>query len=204
MNSETLAPQVQSWPAGQVSPAQLASLSCVDFSECDTGEIFQSASAAVGLLSPCQVNASYRFVDGESDRFPPCQGERPDIERHLNELDCGGCVHAERGRWEWSLPLDHRGTVMGCLILSAAGAPSDTEILLLRILAQQAGAALAYVAVRERDNGFEEQPATSRARAGRNRTRDLPRRWSCQQCPTPSTATLSPRQPAWAVDDDGR
>jgi sugar diacid utilization regulator len=150
MNSDSLSPRGQSWPAGQVSPAQLATLSRVDFSECDIGGIFQVATTAVGNLSPCEVEASYRSVDGGFDRFPPAQPEHPEIERHLREAGCGGQVE-QRGRWGWMLPLSHRRTVKGCLVLSAVSAPSDNQVLLLKILAQQAGAALAYVAVHERD-----------------------------------------------------
>jgi hypothetical protein len=46
---------------------------------------------------------------------------------------------------------------MGCLALSAVSAPPEYQILLLTILAQQAGAALAYIAIHESDIGFAEQ-----------------------------------------------
>jgi DNA-binding PucR family transcriptional regulator len=159
MNAETLSAQVQSRPAGQVSPAQLATLSRVDFSECDAGGIFELTTAAVGNLSPCQVEASYRSVDDGFVRFPPSQPERPDIERRLRESGCGGQVDVQGQPWGCALPLNHRNTVKGCLVLSAVSAPPDNQILLLKILAQQAGAALAYVAMHERDIGFAGQLA---------------------------------------------
>ena len=46
------------------------------------------------------------------------------------------------GRWGWAFPLSHRSIVNGCLVVSAASAPSDNQIKLLTILAQQTGAAL--------------------------------------------------------------
>jgi hypothetical protein len=157
MNGESLGPQGQSRPAEQFSPAQLATLSRVDFSECDTGEIFQSATATVGDISSCHVDASYRFVDGDFDRYPPSQPERPEVERHLRESGCDGQVEVQGGRWGWTLPLSHQGAVMGCLALSAVSAPPEYQILLLKILAQRAGAALAYIAMHESHIGFAEQ-----------------------------------------------
>jgi sugar diacid utilization regulator len=145
--------------AGQVSPGSLAVLSRVAISDCDIGEIFQDATAAVGNLAPCQVEASYRFVDGGFVRFPPSQSEHPEIERHLRESGCDGQVDVQGGRWGWALPLSHRSIVKGCLVLSAISAPPENQFLLLTILAQQAGAALAYVAMHERDIGYAGQLA---------------------------------------------
>ncbi|MBV9321314.1 MAG: helix-turn-helix domain-containing protein, partial [Mycobacterium sp.] len=159
MNDESLSPRGQSWPAGQVSPGSLAVLSRVDFSDCDAGEIFQVATTAVGNLAPCQVEASYRSVDGGFVRCPSSQPEHPEIERHLRESGCDGQVDVQGGRWGWALPLSHRSIVLGCLVLSAASAPPENQILLLTILAQQAGAALAYDAMHERDIGAAGQLA---------------------------------------------
>ena len=159
MNGESLSPRGNSWPAGQVSSGSLAALSRVAFSDCDTGEIFQVASAAVDDLGPCQVEASYRSVDDGFVRFPSSQPEDPEIERHLRESGCDGQVDVQGGRWAWALPLRHQSTVMGCLVLSAVSAPPESQILLLKILAQQAGAALAYVAMRERDISYAGQLA---------------------------------------------
>ena len=167
MNGKSLGPQGQPWPAGQVSQANLTSLSRVDFGDSDTGGIFQVATAAVGNLGPCQVEASYLSVDGGFVRFPPSQAEHPEIERHLRGAGCGGHVDVKRGRWGWALPLYHRGTVMGCLIVSAAGAPSENQILLLQILAQQAGAALASVAMNSDLQETNHELATSVSRLQR-------------------------------------
>jgi hypothetical protein len=137
----------------------LAVLSRVAFSDCDVGEIFQVVTAAVGDLAPCQVEASYRCMDGGFVRFPPSQPENPEIERRLRETGFDGQLDAQGGRWGWALPLSHRSTVQGCLLLSAVSAVSKNQTLLLTILAQQAGAALAYVAMHERDIGYAGQLA---------------------------------------------
>jgi hypothetical protein len=159
MNGESLSPRRHSWPAGPVSAGSLAALSRITFSDCDTGEIFQMATATINDLAPCQVEASYRSVDGEFVRFPPSEPEHPEIERHLRECGCDGQVDVQGGRWGWALPLRHQSTVMGCLVLSAVSAPPKSQLLLLKILAQQAGAALAYVAMRERDIDYAGQLA---------------------------------------------
>jgi sugar diacid utilization regulator len=131
----------------------LAVLSRVDFSDCDIGEIFQVATAAIGNLGPCQVEASYRSVDGGFVRFPPSQLEHPQIEQQLRESGCDGQVDIQGGRWGCALPLIHQSTVQGCLVISAVSAPPENQMLLLKILAQQAGAALAFIAMHERDIG---------------------------------------------------
>ncbi|GFG99075.1 helix-turn-helix domain-containing protein [Mycobacterium timonense] len=126
-------------------------LSRVAFSDCDVGEIFQVAAAAVGNLAPCQVKASYRFLDGRFVGFPASQPEHPKVERHLRESGCDGQLDVQGGRWGWGLPLRHQGSVLGCLVLSAVSAPPEDDMLLLKILAEQAGAALAFIAIHERD-----------------------------------------------------
>ena len=126
-------------------------LSRVAFSDCDAGEIFQVAAAAVGNLAPCQVKASYRLLDGGFVGFPASQPEHPEIERHLRESGCDGQLDVQGGRWVRALPLRHQGSVLGCLVLSSISAPPDNDMLLLKILAQQAGAALAFIAMHERD-----------------------------------------------------
>jgi hypothetical protein len=153
MNGESLSTRGLSWQAKQVSSGSLVALSRVAFSDRDAGEIFRVVAAAVVDLAPCQVEASYRSVDEGFVRFPPSQPEHPDIEQHLRESGSDGRVDVKGGRWEWAFPLSHGSTVKGCLVLSAVSAPSENQILLLTILAQHAGAALAHVEMHDRDIG---------------------------------------------------
>src|SRR6185437_7373888 len=85
-------------------------------------------------------------------RFPPSQPAHPDIQRH-RESGWDGHVDTRDGRWGWAFPLSHRSTVNGCLVVSAASAPSENQFQLLTMLAQQAGAALAHAAMHDRDTG---------------------------------------------------
>jgi PucR C-terminal helix-turn-helix domain/GGDEF-like domain len=151
MNDESHGPAQGIRQGEQASPGGLAALSHVTFSDSDAGEIFCVATATVGGLASCQVEASYRSVNGGFVRFPPSQPAHPDIQRH-RESGWDGQVDAKDGRWGWAFPLTHRSTVNGCLVLSAASAPSKNQIQLLTILAHQTGAALAHAATHDRDS----------------------------------------------------
>src|SRR6202047_648800 len=152
MSAESHSPAQGTRPDEQASSGGLAALSRVTFSDSDAGEIFRVATAAVGGLASCQVEASYRSVNGGFVRFPPSQPAHPDIERH-RASGWDGQVDAKDGRWGGAFPLSHRGTVNGCLGVSAASAPSKNQIQLLTILAKQTGAALAHAAMHESDSG---------------------------------------------------
>jgi hypothetical protein len=151
MNDESHSPAKGTRPAEQASSGGLVALSRVTFDDSDAGEIFREATAAVGGLASCQVEASYRSVNGGFVRFPPSQPAHPDIQRH-RESGWDGQVDARDGRWGWAFPLSHRSIVNGCLVVSAASAPSKNQIQLLTILAQQTGAALAHAARHDRDS----------------------------------------------------
>jgi len=138
--------------AEQALSAGLAALSRITFSESDASEIFRVATAAVGGLGPCQVEASYRSVNGEFVQFPASQPAHRDIERHRRS-NWDGQVNAEDGRWGWAFPLRHRRAINGCLVVSATSPPSKNATQLLSILAQQTGAALAHAATHDRDSG---------------------------------------------------
>ena len=152
MNDESHSPAQGTRPDEQASSGGLAALSRLTFDDSDVGEIFREATAAVDGLASCQVEASYRSVNGGFVRFPPSVPAHPDIQRH-RKSGWDGHVDTRDGRWGWAFPLSHRSIVNGCLVVSAASAPSDNQIQLLTILAQQTGAALAHAALHDRDVG---------------------------------------------------
>jgi sugar diacid utilization regulator len=152
MNDESHSPAKGTRPDEQASSGGLAALSRLTFDDFDVGEIFREATAAVDGLASCRVEAGYRSVDGGFVRFPPSVPAHPDIERH-RESGWDGLVDVKDGRWGWAFPLSHRRAINGCLVLSAASAPSKNQIQLLTILAQQTGAALAHAAMHDRDSG---------------------------------------------------
>ncbi|WP_458319318.1 PucR family transcriptional regulator [Mycolicibacterium brisbanense] len=151
MNDESHNDAEGSRPDEQASSAGLAALSRLTFHDSDVGEIFREAKAACDGLASCQVEASYWSMNGGFVRFPPSVPVHPDIQRH-RDSGWDGHVDTRDGRWGWAFPLTHRSIVHGCLVVSAASAPSDNQIQLLTILAQQAGAALAHAALHDRDS----------------------------------------------------
>ena len=152
MNDESHSPAQGTRQAEQALSAGSGRTVACHFHDSDAGEIFREATAAVGGLGPCQVEASYRSVNGGFVRFPPSQPAHRDIERHRRS-GWDGQVDAKDGRWGWAFPLRHRRAVNGCLVVSATSAPSKNQIQLLTILAQQTGAALAHAATHDRDSG---------------------------------------------------
>ncbi|NMN93812.1 PucR family transcriptional regulator [Antrihabitans stalactiti] len=159
MNGESHGPKQRSSPIEQAFSAGLAALSRVAFDNSDAGEIFRAATAAVGGLGPCRVEASYRSVNGEFIRFPPSQPEHPETERH-RQSNWDGQIDVEDGRWGWAFPLRYRRAVNGCLVVSAAGAPTKDQTQLLTILAQRTGAALAHAATQGGDWGVAQSKNT--------------------------------------------
>ncbi|MCW2650164.1 MAG: hypothetical protein JWR32_1140 [Mycobacterium sp.] len=170
MNAEPPNPgQRTSNQPGEASQG-LAALARVDFDGLDTAGILDAASAAVATMSPCRVEASYRRVGSHMVRHPPSQPERPDIDKLLLESGFDGSVTMPDKRWGWAFGLRTEGTVNGWLIVSAVHQPMPNDILLLTILAQQAGAALGFAPLHSRDAHRANQLAAAFARL-QSRTR---------------------------------
>lgn len=148
MNDESHGPLQGTARVDQALSAALAVLSRVVLDDSDAGEIFRVATAAVGGLGDWQFEASYRSMDGELVRYPPSQPVHPETERH-RESNWDGQVYIDDGRWGWAFPLRYRREITGCLVVSAAGAPTKDQTLLLTILALQTGAALAHALTRD-------------------------------------------------------
>jgi sugar diacid utilization regulator len=141
--------------------SNLSALSHVSFDDRDADEILGVAAAAVGTVSPCRIEATYRAVEGAFLRCPSSQPEDLDLERRVSEAGCDGQVTMDDDRrWGWAFPLRDESIVIGCLVVSAASEPGHNHILLLTILAQQTGAALANAAMHDRDRGHAAQMAT--------------------------------------------
>lgn len=137
--------------AGGVSSG-LVALAAVVFDGLPPAQIVAAAAgAAAGVAPACRVEGSYRSVNGEMVPDPPGQPERPDIDRQIQESRDGGPVHLADRRWGWAFALRHQGVVLGCLVVSAPIEPEADALLLLTILARQAGDALGFAEHQERD-----------------------------------------------------
>jgi PucR-like helix-turn-helix protein/diguanylate cyclase with GGDEF domain len=145
------ASQHDATPDTEVISPRLSALSEVSFDDRDAVKILRAAAAAVRTVSPCQVEASYCAIKGVFARFPSSQADDPDLEARVREVVSDGRFRMENRRWAWAFALRHRDVVKGCLIVSAGSEPRKNQMLLLKILAQQTGAALANAAMHDRD-----------------------------------------------------
>jgi hypothetical protein len=129
----------------------LSLLSSVRFNRPESADILKDAAAAATTLTPCRTEASYRTTDGAWELWPPSQTKRPEIDRLVEDSGGDGQVEVPGRGWGHALGLRHQGTLNGCLIVSAAAPPDSNCVLLLSVLAQLAGAALACAEVHQRD-----------------------------------------------------
>jgi hypothetical protein len=149
-------------PSGGPTTEQLKSLSTLGFPRNDAQSVLHEAAAAVPRLTHCRTEATFLLVDESWRSFPSDQPDRTDIAGQIgtaaggNALDIPGCA------WSWAMPLTHREAVVGCLVVSAAGEPSSGHLDLLTALANQAGAALAWVALHRQDARCTEQLAKAK------------------------------------------
>jgi sugar diacid utilization regulator len=129
----------------------LAALARIQFRSLDPTEILVLATEGVAALCPCRVEASYCAVDEGMELCPPSQPERPELTAILRRSSWKGRIELPDGDWGWAFPLYHRDSVEGCIVVGASAAPTPDHILLLDLLAQQAGAALACAELHQRD-----------------------------------------------------
>jgi sugar diacid utilization regulator len=131
----------------------LAELAAINFDQLDSEEILQTASSAVPRLTPCRVEAAYRCIDGMLAGLPG-QPRRPDLESQLPECDTDRSVALTEAPWAWVYVLRGQDSVHGYLVVSSDGPPTRRHRLLLTLLAQKTGAALACAQIRARGAGL--------------------------------------------------
>lgn len=142
----------------------LAALSAITFNYFDPAQILDVAAGAVATLAACRVEASYRCVNGKMVPSAPSQRSHPELEASLTGCGWDGQVKVRERSWGWAFALRYHDIVNGCLVLSAVERPNRHQILLLTVLAQQAGAALACAEMhlRDMDRARELEKSTGR------------------------------------------
>jgi sugar diacid utilization regulator len=112
----------------------------------DSAHILDLAAGAVPTLGRCRLEGVYLGEGG----WQPVQGghaasdARGDLETQFAVLSVAGGPVAVLGRsWAWAYPLRSLDGHLGYLVVSADGEPPSAEQFLLRVLAQQAGIAIA-------------------------------------------------------------
>lgn len=129
----------------------LAALARINFSSLDPAEILAAAAKGIAALAPCGVAASYRAFDEEMALCPASQSERPELTDLLQRCNWSGRLDLPERGWSWAFALNHRNAVRGCLVVAAGAEPTGDQFLLLDLLAQRAGAALACAELHQRD-----------------------------------------------------
>ncbi len=136
-------------PAG--GPGGLAELTRINFHSLDHTDIFAVVTEGAAALCTCRVEASYCAIDEGMKLCPPSQPERPELTDILQRSSWEGRIDLPRGGWAWAFLLCHRDDVRGCVVVCASAEPTPEHMLLLQLLAQKAGAALACADLNQRE-----------------------------------------------------
>lgn len=124
----------------------LLALSMVMSESDDQDRILGLAATAVPSLARCRLEGAY-LDEGGWQAVPGVHAAseaRGDLEAQFAVLTvAGGPVAVLRRAWAWAFPLRSLDGHLGYLVASADREPSSSEQFLLRVLAQQAGIAIA-------------------------------------------------------------
>jgi sugar diacid utilization regulator len=150
--------------------AVLASMLALSVQQPDQASLVDVMARAVQALGPCRVVGI--LVDGRWQDIPAA-GREPGA----GDLDglalaaVGGPVQLAGVPWAWAYPMADPSGPAGRLVVGAACEPTDSEQLLLQILARQAGSALGHT----RRSGREHRQAAELLLASRElrRIRDI-------------------------------
>ncbi|MCU1465659.1 MAG: sugar diacid utilization regulator [Actinomycetia bacterium] len=126
----------------------------------DEREIVALLASSVPSIARCRLVGIH---EGESGWQPcgPAPLGVPDPAEQIAGLDSsGGPIDPGPTAWAYALPLRSFGGIFGYAVVAADEEPSSTDQLLLRLLAQQTGIALANARLHER-----ERTATSELRS---------------------------------------
>jgi signal transduction histidine kinase len=125
----------------------------------DEGQILRLATSSVGGLARCRPEGVYLTGEGWRWTAGSCQQEtgRHAVERQLAGLgSLGGAVAVPGRSWGWAYPLRSLAGGVGFLIVSAEEASRPAEQFLLRVMAQQAGMALANARLHAQEHATAE------------------------------------------------
>jgi len=128
----------------------------------DEGQILRLATSSVGGLARCRPEGIYLTGEGWRWTAGSCRQEtgRRAVERQLPGLgSLGGAVEVPGRSWGWAYPLRSLAGGVGFLIVSAEEASIPAEHFLLRVMAQQAGMALANARLHAQERAATEELA---------------------------------------------
>ncbi len=128
----------------------------------DERQILRLATSSVGGLARCRLEGVYLTGEGWRWTAESCRQEtgRQAVERQLPGLgSLGGAVEVPGRSWGWAYALRSLAGGVGFLIVSAEEAPILAEQFLLRVMAQQAGMALANARLHAQERATAEELA---------------------------------------------
>jgi serine phosphatase RsbU (regulator of sigma subunit)/anti-sigma regulatory factor (Ser/Thr protein kinase) len=123
-------------------------------------QILSLAATSVPSLSGCRVVGVYLDEEGWQAEVTHLSPEhvRAEVETQLSTLGpSGGTVAIPGQAWAWALPLRRIQDHIGYFVVAASEAPSQATQFLLRVLAQQAGVALANARLHAMERAHAEQ-----------------------------------------------
>ena len=135
----------------------------------DPDAIMQIVAGAVGSLSRAWIEGI--FLDGRWQDGPAGQAEGVVAGRPADGPDRAGAVRMPGRPWAWAYSLSSPHGPSGYLVVGAAAEPAHEQKLLLGMVAQQAGAALASGRRQRRER--EQAAALRAARHELRRSREI-------------------------------
>ena len=136
----------------------------------DEGQILHLATSSVGGLARCRPEGVYLTGQGwrwTADSLRQEMGRRA-VQRQLPGVgSLGGAVKVPGRSWGWAYPLRSLAGGVGFLIVSAEEVPTPAGQFLLRVMAQQAGMALANARLHAQEHATAEGLADEQAALGR-------------------------------------
>jgi sugar diacid utilization regulator len=116
----------------------------------DQARILVLVADAVESLGPCRAEGV--FLDGawQVARFRGQAPDCTDLAAALSSAE-GGQIRQADVAWTWAYPMPVPHAPSGCLVVSAAAEPTESERFLLQVLAQQAGIALVNARLHSRE-----------------------------------------------------
>ncbi|MFR9751782.1 PucR family transcriptional regulator [Nocardia sp. 004] len=123
-------------------------------------DILRIAAESVAAVGSCRALGCYRSATGNYPLCPSRQAPPTDLDAQLRTQHGEGRIRLPGLRWGWAFPLRSRSDTMDTLVIGAEHEPSPEEILVLRVLAQLTGTALADIAPDEQTVACAIGPAT--------------------------------------------
>ncbi|MCW2948366.1 MAG: transcriptional regulator, CdaR family [Actinoallomurus sp.] len=142
------------------SMRSLLALSMVMSESDDQAHVLSLAATAIPSLGRCRLEGAYLVGSGwQAIQGARAEAEtRADLETQFAVLSvAGGAVAVLRQGWAWAFPLRSLDGHLGYLVVGAPDEPPSSEQFLLRVLAQQAGIAIANTRQHARRRANAEQ-----------------------------------------------